>query len=281
MSDSNSVKTFHHTKLEILRSMGIPFAVDAFSTLNEKHAVGNSVPPVTGYPTFKYITIGRGGHQYVSAGSGGTVTDIRKHSVTDAVLFESLPFRLVPTNADLSAQVREGFRLRVLETHNGTDYFAYYGRVIDGSAITPVSKIVELENGVITSDIPYVPSSASQNPTPVDLSNTVVNTMQGRHLVCSSTITIDLTTEDIAAILAAAEIIYGDSRFAVISEVGVIAAFDEVITTNIGGIGLTYTELQAAQVMNFVSSEYPLPQVPQSVTLRYGLADTMAMPPVQ
>ena len=91
----NTVKTIHHVNLELYRSMGVPFAIDNFSTLNEKFSLGNITPPVSGYPEIKYMGIGRGGHKNVTGTGGSSLVDILKHGVTDAVLFEQIPFVLV------------------------------------------------------------------------------------------------------------------------------------------------------------------------------------------
>lgn len=276
---TESVKSIHHTQLELLRSMDLPFEVDQYSTLNESFNVGEITPVTTTYPTIKYMAIGRGGHKHVTSAGGDSLVDILKHSPTDAVLFEHIPFVLVPTNADLTPVERAKYRIRVLRTYGGVDYFAYYLRVIDTAAIAPTARVIELSNSEIISDVPYVPGVSSLSPTPVDLSNTVVNTVEGKHLLVQSVLTVVLDSTDVTRLLDAIDIIFGDIRYATISEVGIVSAVDAEHTTTLGGVNVTYTEADVAQIFNFISTELPLQHSPSSATLKYGLSNAMPLPP--
>lgn len=275
----NTVKTVHHVNLELLRSMGLPMTIDNYSTLNEAFDIPNINPPTVGYPEIKYMSIGRGGHRNVTGTGGSSLVDILIHGVTDATLFEALPFVLVPIAEDLTPAERAKYRIRKLETHNGNEYFAYYLKVIDADAIVPTSRIVTLDDGLVVQDEAYVPVVSSQSPVPVDTSNTIVNTVTGRHIVIQSEIKVDLNANDITRFTDAVAIIYGDTRYATISEIGIVAAYDKEITNNLGGIDATYTEVQTAQVMNFIGTELPLQHNPASASLTYGLSNSMPLHP--
>ena len=275
----NAVKTKNFALLDILRSLNVPFTIDQYSTLNEKFNIGNVAPPSSGYPIIQYLAIGRGGHANVVGSGNNTLVDILQHSVTDAALFEQIPFVLVPTSADLAPLERAKYRIRVLETYAGIDYFAYYLKVIPTASITAEARIIELSNGVITSDTAYVPSIASLSPTPVDISNTVINVVNGRHLVVQAVLPVVFDSTDIANIIYACVTKYGDIRYATISEIGVVGGFDISVTNNLGGVTATYLEIRSGQIMAFIGTIEELQQNPSSVTLQYALSNSMPFPP--
>ena len=276
---TNATKTIHFARLELLRSMNIPFNIEQYSTLNEKHQMANIAPPNTGYPTIQYLGIGRGGHRNaVGSGSNGLI-DILQHGVTDAALFEQIPFVLTPTTNDLSLVDRAKYRIRKLETHGGIDYFAYYLKVIPNASVPPDIRVIQMVDGVIASDDTYVPSPSSLSPTPVDISNTVVNTVSGKHIIIQSKIALPLTADEILAINDAVTTIYGDVRYATISEVAIVAGYDISVTNSLGGISATYDEIQSAQVMCFIGTFVPLQNAPDAVDLSYGLNNSMPLPP--
>ena len=276
---SNSVKSRNFSRLDILRSLNSPFTIDQYSTLNEVFAMGNVAPPETGYPVIKYLAIGRGGHKNVIGTGNNTLVDILQHGVTDAALFDQIPFLLVPTTADITSTERAKYRLRTMETYVGINYFAYYLKVIDTSTVLPTEQVITLNNGVITNDVAYVPSISSLTPTPVDISNTVINVVQGMHLVVQAVLPITLSSADIDNIIAACITKFGDIRYAVISELGIVGGFDKTITSTLGGISATYAEIQAAQIMVFIGSLQSLEQKPTSVTFNYALSSSSPLPP--
>ena len=99
-------------------------------------------------------------------------------------------------------------------------------------------------------------------------------------MIIQSILNIDLNAADITHILNAVEIIYGDIRYATISEIGIVAGYDDVKNTTLGGVSITYTDVDTAQVMNFIGTELPLQHSPSSASLKYGLSNSMPMPPV-
>jgi len=277
---SNSVKTRNFTNLDILRALNLPFAVDQYTTLNEKFNVGNVSPPSSGYPVIQYLAIGRGGHQNVVGSGNNTLTQPLFHGCTDSALFEQIPFVLAPVGNDLTTLQRANYRLRVPVTIGGNAYFAYYLKVISISGITPSSNIVTLSNGIVTTDTPFSTSIANLSPSPVNVSNTTINISTGQHLVTQAVLPITLNSTDITNINNAVNIIYGDPRYATISEVGIVGGFDISVTSSAGGSTVTYTDIQTAQIMAFVSTQLELQQNPSSITLQYAISNSAPYPPV-
>lgn len=272
----NTQKTISHSQRELMESLKIPFSIEEYSTVNEAFNLGNINPPNDGsYPSIKYMMIGRGGHKTVTGSDGRGLVDYLQHGVNDANLFESVPFVLVPATDDISSAERVKYRIRVLETHGGVDYIAYYARVIDLSQTTVETRVIESENDVIVSDSLYVPTPTSQAPVPVDISNTLLNVASARIITTRAFILVKLTTTDINNIVSAVQIKYGDTRYATISEIGILQGFDVNTSSTIGGNSIVLDELQCGQIVNFLSVEYPLQLNPGEITLKYSLQDAL------
>ena len=284
---TNTVKTTNFDLFDQYRTLNQPFTLNGnqYSTLNEFSlfsGLGNVNPPspiagVNVYPTLQYMAIGNGGNSSVIGAGNSTLIDILQHAATDSVLFNHIPFVLVPLTSDLSAIERAGYRLRIVQTVGGIQYVGYYLKLLNLSGITPSTQIVTLTNGAITSNLPYTPASSRLAPTPVNISNTNVNISTGSHLITQSIIPVTLNATDIAGIINACTILYGDIRFATISEVGLVAGFD--IPNFISPYdGISYTEIQTAQIMSFIGCIEALQQNPTSVPFQFGLSNSSPYP---
>lgn len=276
---NNTVKSINLTRFEQIMSKNIPFSIMQYSTLNEKFQISHSEPPASGYPQVKYLAIGNGGHSYTLGVNNIPSTNINMHSITDAALFNHIPFALVPVSSDLTPAQRAKYRIRVLETINGVDYFAYYLKVLETDVTAPSHNIVTISNGGITSTIPYVPSTTNLTPTPVVISNTNVNTADGRHLETQVNYPIMLSTDDAASILNACMIKYGDPGLAMISEIGLVSGYDYTNQSTLGNIPITYTEIQTAQIMAFIGTACFIETVDSSFGWQIALSSTQPFPP--
>jgi hypothetical protein len=249
-----NVKSLNMMVLDSLASESMPFVTTEFSTLNEKFSVGIATPPSNqNYPTIKYLAIGRGGATATVIDNGLSI-DYLVHSLEDSCLFEHIPFALRPVTNDLSANDRAKYRLRKLLTIGGIDYFAYYLKVIPNLPTVVEINVLTMADGSLVSSVPYVPTSNRLNPTPVDLSNTLLSLSDGKHISTQVTLNVTLDNAEIANIISACEIIYGRTGLAVISEVAPVAGFDYAASSNDGGQTVNYTEVRCAQVMGFLST---------------------------
>lgn len=282
---TNTVKTKQFSRLEQMRSINMAFSAEQYTTLNEQYtnptpAASYVNPPSSGYPTIKYMGIGRGGHQNVVGAGSDTLIASKYHSVTDAALFQQIPFVLAPVSNDLTPPQQAGYRLRVLETYNGSNYFAYYLKVIDTTSVTLQEQVIQLTNGAITSTTNYVPIVSSLSPVPVDISNTSINISNGSHLVVQTVLPLSLTAADITGIVNACTIKYGDPSYAFISELSIVGGFDTPsITTMLGGVSNTYIEIQTAQIMAFASPLAPLQTNPTGLVLPYAISNVAPLYP--
>ena len=278
-----ATKTEIFNRLAITENFKLPYTVDGnatHSTLNEKFAMGLKNSQANKYPDIQYFAIGRGGHASSIGASNSVLIDQLQHRPTDACLFEHIPFVLTETTQDLSPAERANYRLRVKETYDGTDYWAYYLKTFVNNAQAAISRIITIQNGIITNDVLYN-GVADQTPIPISISNTVPNLANGRHLLTQVEIPIILNQTDIDNIIGACTIKYGDSRYATISEVAIVGGYDKPNSSgsdNNGGT-ILYTEVQCAQVMAFINVLESLQQHPQQITFNFAASESAPYPP--
>lgn len=266
-----STPTVHHARLEQLRSLNIPFAIQDFSTLNEFFSIETSAAIPTGqYPSIQYLAIGNGGHQNV----GPQIQESLLHGPADAHLFNHIPFIMRPTSNDLTAAERVNYRMRTVANYGGTDYAIYWMRVIDLNAAVPTTTVVEIQAGQVISETPYVPSNASQSPVPVTIDPNDLNLADGRYLETRTPIGIQLTSTDIQEIVNAVNIITGDTRLATISETAVCSGFDRVIVPGATDIN----EITHAQVMAYITGTTQLQSLPETTTLGFSITSREVYP---
>lgn len=278
--NTQSTKTIYAAELDIRRGWNLPFAASPHSTVNEKFGIGNITPPSSGYPTLKYLTIGRKGHGNVIGEGDDTLTDTKYHAGNHPCLFEHIPFIMVPTTNDLTPQERDKFRICVVETYGGIDYYCYYAYVFPVGTPIVETRVVEFHNGAIVSDTLYVPSAGDMNPSPVDISSVDINVSEGKHFITQGVVRVTLDAKMISDIVAACITKYGNIRYATISEIGLVGGFDVTVTSSAGGITRTYTELRCGQIQTHVPTEQKLQNMPNSVTIDCALANDIPKPPV-
>jgi len=284
----NSVKTLYFAQLEEARDWGVNYTIQQYSTLNETTLFSSQISnplamPATisngTYPAIKYLAIGNGGYTTNVTGSNSIVFNIPQHRADDAALFNMMPFVMVPANNDLTSIQQAGYRLRTYETFNNVGYFCYYLKLFDTTAPVSSTRVVTLSNGSTTNDVAYVPSSSTLSPSQIDVNNSTVNISSGQHLVTSSVVNITLNTTDIQNIVNAATIRSGDIRTAMISELAVVSGYDTSITSTLGGVSASYTELYYAQVMAFIGELTSLQNSPPSASYQIALSKSFPYPP--
>lgn len=269
-----NVKTVYFAMLQLAKTLKRDHEVLQYSTLNEKLNIQSGVALAAGEePDLTYMTIGRGG--YVNVGTNGRNTLM--HKVTDACLFEHIPFIIRETSNDLDPSERTRYRLRRLETHGGVQYFCYYGLKLDFTSATPtVSKITV--NAGVQDTVPFIPTAGQVAPTPVTLDGA------GRPITTSNTsISVDapvettLTSNDLQEIRDACEIIYGNASSAIISEIAYCSGVDRQVTSTEGGVSVTYMESIACQPCSFVNDDINTLYTSGSYTIRYILGTTLRL----
>jgi hypothetical protein len=204
----------------------------------------------------RYVAVGNGGHKLTVGTSGIPLPEPLQHSPTDAALFNQLPFVLRELTNDIPANERVKYALRRQESHGGTTYIAYYLRRLDYSDVTASMKYKSTTNGVTTTT-DFTPTTSNLNPTPVATSSTGANITTGDYVTSSGKIPFELTEADVTELMEVANIIYGSSAYAIISEVALVSAVDKVVTVASANSGsFSFTEAIGAQVVSFMEGLY-------------------------
>lgn len=231
-----------------------PFSPEPNTTLNQKLTILNdaNVPPGS-YPHLGYFVVGNDGHEQVVGANGIRKTVSIPHKGSDFSTFRLIPLVLRELNNDLTAVQRAQYRLRKQVTHDGVEYFAYYAKALDLSTVSPIMNRVVTVNGVSTVN-QFIPSNENLNPDKPVLINDGVNPMEGVDLVVDAIVSIDFTEFDREEFCHVAEVLYGDRKWAVLSELALCSGMDRTNTgPGQGGSLIEYTEAIAMQINHHIS----------------------------
>lgn len=252
-------RTVYGTYLQTVKNLGLPFTLFENTTLNERLNVQAGIePPATELPSMRYMAIGNLGHMTVKADDGSDESVPVPHRATDAGLYGQIPFVLREVDNDLPAHVRARYALRVMETHDGVNYVAYYLRRIDMDDVVAQLQHVEVVDGIITTT-PFVPTTDNLNPTRPDISNTGIVLGSTSSTSASAVMTITLGPDDVEEILHAHKVRTGSSRSPVLSEIALCSGVDKEVSGSSGGAGtFTYTETIACQINVHISTYHAI-----------------------
>lgn len=235
-----------------------PFSVLPNSTLNQKFNIhANELPSINEYPSLGYIGIGNKGASYEVTNNGYVLTTPIPHLPRDASLYNFIPFVVTDINNDLSATERLRYRLRVPMTIEGVTYVAYYLRTLDIQDVIPSVELRNVDNEVITTNS-FVPTLSDLAPNHPNLSNPNLNNPNGDYLVSTAKVNFKLNQTDIANILDACNILYGDPRYAVINEIALCTGVDKILQGTFGGTTSNYTDVISAQTAAYISQYHAL-----------------------
>ena len=243
-------RSVYGARLQSLQYFGLPYTHVNHTTLNEKFDIFPDQRPEPGeMPRNRYFVLGKRGHRLAIGADGFPMTDELQHQPSDASLFDHMPFLLRRASEDLSPSERARYCLRKAITHNSLNYIAYYGRRLDLVDINTLM-LNNVVNGGVTTTTPFVPSGANLNPVPPNVPPTGAIVTSGDYLSVSTMIDVSMTQADIDEYVNVAAILYGDERYAIISELGLVAGVDKVLTAP---GGLNYLEVVDAQITTFIT----------------------------
>lgn len=255
--------TIYGADLQTAQLLGIPYKIKQNTTLNEKFGIQAGVAhSSTQYPQLKYICAGIKGHRSKAGVNGIEIGEVNQHTPIHAALFEHIPWIARETNNDLSPQERERFALRKIESHNGKNLIVYYLRRLDTAAVntqlkysTVTSNSNDNTTAIKTTD--FTPTAAELNPVPQPLKPVDVNTLDGDYVRCEAIIPFEMSKWDLDEFKNAANLIYGDERYAIITEIGLCTGVDKVVAVSgAGSSNFNYKEAIAVQVAAFVATDF-------------------------
>lgn len=250
----NIVRSAAGADLQTHQLTGKPMVTQPNSSLNQKFNIQpNTVLADTDIVSMQYVTIGCGGHAFLTDASGTPYPEPIQHQPTHAGLYKHLPFVLRLPNADLTDTERLRYRLRRLEQHNGVTYVAYYAMMLDLTETSPALELRTVQDGVVTST-PFSYTLDNLNPTAPTVTAGSTWTTGGDYTASTAKVNFSLSTTDIAELLNVANVIFGNDNLAIVSEIGLSHGVDRPVTGDFNGVSQTYTEVIGCQITNFVSA---------------------------
>lgn len=272
------VRTVYGAYLQTAQLMDLNFSLLPHTSLNEKFGINqNATLPQGVIPTLNYAAIGNGGHQMVIGANNISIPEPLQHLPTDAALYNQLPFVLrLPTN-DLTTAQQANYRLRKNVSYNGQTYIAYYLKSLNlaqtsASITTNVPQLMykTVQNGTVTST-PFTPTTANLNPTPPTTTTTGAVSTTGNYVSASSQVPFVLGSFDLTEFSNVANIIYGDPAYAIISEIALCSGLDQPASGTFNGVAQNYTDAVAVQIMNFISTFYPVQFMQDNINVLFDV----------
>ncbi len=204
------------------------------STLNFKYNIEQDELP-NDVPKIAYFGMGINGKKNLDENLSAPYIP----SPNNMDLFEPIPFRVVPVDVDLTPSERANYRMRVLKSVSGQDYWCYYLKKL--SILDNQVKIISinLNDGTETE----IDTLDPNNLTPVPGNTTAEGAPPGTHKV---TVALDATMQLLGSeVVEAINILYGGNLLkAHISELGVYSGEDRTITAA-DGLGGTINYVEA------------------------------------
>ena len=247
------VRTIYGAYLQTCQKLKLPFTVAENSTLNQKFSIHENVALGVGeIPHVQYIAIGNGGHRFTTGADGISKPEPIQHLPKHASLYKHLPFVVRSLDNDLSAAQRGRYRMRRIEEHNGVRYAVYYLRVLSMDGVSARLELREIDAATITTT-PYTPTQSDLNPTPPAIDPGGVITTSGNYIAATATVTFSMDEWELAEFLNACNILYGDDRYAIISEIALCSGIDRNLTGEFAGVNTGYIDAVGVQPTSFLS----------------------------
>lgn len=257
----NVTRTVYGAAMQTAQYLGKSYLAQENSTLNEKFGIeSNAAPGDEEQHAVNYFCIGNGGHRAITGADGIAYTTPNNHSATDAACFNHVPFVLREVSNDLSVEQRADYALRRLENHDGAQYVAYYGKRLSLQNVNVNLQKTQIDGNNQTT-VPFVPTAANLSPTPIseNAGDDNIIVASGEYVSGSAVVTINFNQADVAELREVARILYGDEKYAVISEVALVGGVDRIVSgSGAGNSTVNYTEVIAAQITTFISTYYQL-----------------------
>lgn len=274
MEKINICRTAVGIAVQAAKLLGRPYEYKKHTTLNERFDVNPEAHlDITTPPDVKYYAIGRGGHRVHIDDSETPIMDPVSHETTNTGPFKAIPFVLREVNNDLTATERKEYALRVKETHNGIDYWAYYLKRLPEVAV-PADVIHDnTKEGVTTSRI-FQYTVEDLYPTPSDLPATGVVVSSADIIRISAKVIIDFNEKDVEEFYRVNKILYGSEQRSIISEILICSGVDrdtKVLTSNDATVA--FKEAIGVQVVTFVTTYIQLGSANRGFYHEYELGE--------
>ena len=251
-------RTIYGSALQTALTLNLPYEAEENTTLNERFNILPSIGFNNVRPAVKYLCIGNKGHKVITGVDGIPFTTPVNHRATDAGLFNPIPFVLRPIEDDhnsIYASSRAKYALRKIETHGDRQYAAYYLKRMNLDSNVVSMQKTTVVDGVSTT-VDFIANTENLNPNQPELPPNQVITTNGVYLSASSIIPIIFTELDVAELINVAEILYGNTSLAIISEFGLCSGSDYSTTLDLTNIN--FTEAVGVQIATHITGYYPV-----------------------
>ena len=272
------VRTVFGAALQSAMYQKLPMTILPHSTLNELYNIlPDTLPDKTEYSAARYLAVGIGG-QILSAGNNGrNRIDPSQHEPTDTGLWEHVPFVMRELSNDLSVTERSRYALRRVEEHNGVLYICYYLRRLDMTGVSTQLIYKTVTDGVVKT-APWVPTSDNLKPTPKALVPNGTNTTTGDYITATTPNKFILDENEITELLNVGNILLGGPEYMILTEAALVAGVDRTVPVTGGGNEtFNFTEVIAAQCVNFIAVTYPLIMVNKFIEIDFDIGATEPM----
>lgn len=265
------VRTVYGAYLQTCQLLDLPVIIKPNSTLNEKFNIHTNIAIAdSDRPAMLYVGIGNGGHRMVVGSNGIGKPEIIQHTPRHAALYNQLPFVLRLPSEDLIPTERAKYRLRRLETHDGTTYVAYYLKKLDMTNTVPQLELRTVTNGVTNSTV-FSPTIADLNPTPPAINPGGVLTTTGDYIAATGKVPFTMVANEVAEFLNVANIIYGDEGYAMISEIALCSGVDRTVVGDFNGSSSGYIDSIGVQIMNFIGQFVHVPSNNSGIDIEFDV----------
>ncbi len=253
-------RTYTALDLQLAQFFGIPLPARPHSTLNEKLGIQAGASLGTNeLPTAGWLVVGIGGHASTPGIDNIPLIENKIHRSRDTGLFRITPLVLRPVGNDLDDIQRAKFGLRRIENHGGNDYIAYYAMAIDKSGLQIKLQDRVIDNNQDTELSDFIPVSDDLSPIPVDLANGGTNTVAGKYISSSVSLTIPFTPFHAEEFLNVVQILYGNEQYGTISEASLVSGVTRSVSVSDGAGGtVSFNEIIHAQVAAHVPVIQPV-----------------------
>ena len=264
-SRSKSTPTIFGQELQTALLANIRYQYRQKSTLNEDLQINAGVYPSVN-PTMGYYVIGNRGNDIQVGINGIKLNKEIPHLPVHGGLYGILPFVVRPLTEDLTQQERAKYALRKIITVGSIQYIAYYLKRLDKSSASISTKIITTAPDGSVSESTYATSDSTLRPTPVAVSQNEAQILAAQYADTTLPLPFVLTAAEVAEILNASRILYGDEAYADISEIGICAGVDKEVAL---ADSSTMVEAIGVQIISFTYIQYPL------IHLRAGIQSTL------
>jgi hypothetical protein len=237
------------------------------TTLNHKYNNFGSELPATS-PKLAYFGIGTRGFKNLD---DNNLAAPYVPSSKNLDLFAPLPFRVVPVANDLSPAERANYRMRILRTFEGQQYWCYYLK----KATFINNRVQILKTNLTTGEETVLTELDPANLSPVPTNTSVEDVTQTNEKISVAlTANVQITGEEV---IEAINVIHGGNLLrSVISEIGLYVGTDKDVSMS-NGLGGSFTGTEAifaslAYHYTSLGTSFSTPSRVENVSIRLNSA---------